>query len=85
MTSSELKFSLHAIIETTLDQSVLKKWYELISKDLKKEHDKVVIYAADGRPFSQKELEKFVADAIEKVNSGTYIRQEELMKEVQNW
>lgn len=81
MKDKELKKKIIAYIENA-DRKLLHKLREAIENYQKTE---TVAYTLEGKPLSEKDYLKELEIAENEINSGQFISQEELEKEVENW
>lgn len=60
-------------------ESVIEKINKILDKEI------IVGYTVEGKPLTKAAYNKRLQKAEEQINSGNYISQEDLEKEVKNW
>ncbi len=81
MGAAELRKELHSYIDKA-DETFLKMVHAM-SKEYKP--TTVVGYNVDGTPITKEDFKRRVKEASNRVKAGSYITQEDLEKEIENW
>lgn len=86
MTATQVKQSLHDLINKIEDEELLNAFLKIIESGMAKNKEaEIVGYTANDEPITQAELIKTARSASERVKSGNYISQEDLEKASENW
>lgn len=86
MTATQLKESLHGLINKIEDEELLNAYLKIIESGIGKDSEtEIVGYTPKGEPIVKTELIEQVRAASERVKSGKYISQEDLEKASENW
>ena len=85
MTITDVKESLHDLIDRIEDQELLNAYLKIVEKGLPPSDDPIVGYTPQGDVITKSKLVQRVRAASDRVKSGHYTTQEDLERESESW
>ncbi len=83
MSSQELKLNITGLLKEVENTAILQQIRDILLKE--KKHKTVIGFTKNGEAMDKETYRQKVVEAIERIDSGKYISQEDLQNEAKNW